>query len=845
MAFSVTPNSPTLGSIAWEDAHIVYDGVDYPIANGHTDKRFVFWAKVNPASFYTSNEYPALGTEDAIVFLNKNGVPISVLTASTTEGDLVVPGTITSAAIATDAISADHIQSDAIVARHIVAGAITSEKLYVNELSAISANLGTATAGNFTLNSLGYIRGGAVTYASGTGIWMGYHNGFYKFRAGVPGSSMVEWSGTAFNVYGPDGNITISSGVVDYAKLANQPQSLGDISATEAEKLTGVELGATRNVFRGDWVTGTDYQLGDTVLYQGGGWTCAHAHASVNGNKPPLTGTSNSWWKLYAAKGADGVQGLHAITIVMPNQSHTLPSTFSGVVSTYAGSGSEIYVYEGTTILGAVSTLTADGQFTVGTPVASPLAAITSGAVSYSATVATIADHSGMSNSVDSVTLTYPITIRRTNGAILTLEATQTLSKSKAGASAKTVSVAVSTLFIKRETDGSDTPAQVALNVNSQFATGPITYDVISGTATVVNSGGATATINASSMMTDQVTVRVTQDGAQDQVTIARIKDGEQGLHALTVVMPNQAHNLMAAFSGSVTNYAGSGTEIYVYEGSTLLAARSTLSANGQFTVGTPVLSPLAAITPGIVSYGTNIATIADHSGMSGSIDSVTLTYPITVRRTNGATVTMDAVQTISKSKAGASSKVVSMSVSTQFIKRGADGIDTPSQVTINVSSQFATGPILYEVISGGATVNNSGGPTATIDASSMTTDQITVRATQDGVQDQVTIARVKDGLQGIDYDVQIESSHGTIFRRGGDVTTTLIAHVFKNGVEVTNSIPASAFKWRRVSIQDPAPPNTDAAWNIAYGSGYKQVQVTTDSLWSRATYHCDIQNFE
>ncbi len=90
-------------------------------------------------------------------------------------------------------------------------------------------------------------------------------------------------------------------------------------------------------------------------------------------------------------------------------------------------------------------------------------------------------------------------------------------------------------------------------------------------------------------------------------------------------------------------------------------------------------------------------------------------------------------------------------------------------------------------------------------------------------------------------WDVSIESVNGTEFRPGQGTQTLLIAHVFQNGVEVTDAVPAANFKWRRVSIVPPAPPHDDAAWNALYATGYKQVLVLVDDVASKATFHCDI----
>lgn len=86
-----------------------------------------------------------------------------------------------------------------------------------------------------------------------------------------------------------------------------------------------------------------------------------------------------------------------------------------------------------------------------------------------------------------------------------------------------------------------------------------------------------------------------------------------------------------------------------------------------------------------------------------------------------------------------------------------------------------------------------------------------------------------------------IQSSNGDKFRPGQSVSTVLSARVFKNGQEVTDSLPDSAFKWTRKSVLAQAPPNDDVTWNYNHQSGYRTVEVTTDSIYARATYTLEI----
>lgn len=96
-------------------------------------------------------------------------------------------------------------------------------------------------------------------------------------------------------------------------------------------------------------------------------------------------------------------------------------------------------------------------------------------------------------------------------------------------------------------------------------------------------------------------------------------------------------------------------------------------------------------------------------------------------------------------------------------------------------------------------------------------------------------------GEQGVDYDVVITSSQGNVFRVGQGRQTTLVARVFRNGEEITDTLPTSAFKWSRVSSIPREAPYDDATWNAQYQAGYKQITISVDDVNSRATFNCEI----
>lgn len=129
---------------------------------------------------------------------------------------------------------------------YLVANSVTANQLSVNQLSAISGNLGTMTAGNFTLDASGYIRGGSTGYMTGNGIWMGYHSGAYKLHVGNPVGAGFTWDGSNFIVRGADGSIILATGSgIPWDKINSRPTTLSGLDAGAADKLNGIQSGAT------------------------------------------------------------------------------------------------------------------------------------------------------------------------------------------------------------------------------------------------------------------------------------------------------------------------------------------------------------------------------------------------------------------------------------------------------------------------------------------------------------------------------------------------------------------------------------------------------------------------
>jgi hypothetical protein len=287
--------------------------------------------------------------------------------------------------------------------------------------------------------------------------------------------------------------------------------------------------------------TGGAYNFATKVLTPPSGWSISvpvgtdpvyTSRATVTSTNLTATAVSPGTWTSPVISFQNGNTGVDGITIVLSNESHSLPASSDGVVSSYLNSGTTIVVYEGTTALSAVSPITGNSQFSIGTPTQSPLSTLTVGARTYAGTTGTVAAHSGMVNGTDSVTITYPISIRRANGTNIIINKTQTLTKSKTGsigAQGPAVVVTSSRATTFTATDGTldGSQADIVLTASVSGVTSPTYAWTFSGlqtnpTASTTN----TQTITAAQFGTAKsATVTCTVNGTyKDQVTLVRLE---------------------------------------------------------------------------------------------------------------------------------------------------------------------------------------------------------------------------------------------------------------------------------------------------------------------------------
>jgi hypothetical protein len=314
-----------------------------------------------------------------------------------------------------------------------------------------------------------------------------------------------------------------------------------------------------------------------------------------------------------------------------------------------------------------------------------------------------------------------------------------------------------------------------------------------------------------------------------------------------------------------------SGTDIYVYHGGSPLTYDTVGTTNGTWKIDSVESSDVIPgigtdVTPGQIQplsnpTGDAYATIADLQAIAIQPDMASITFTISGTDLSGNTFTLTKQQKFVKQKNGENLTLYRINSSTPVVYK-----NTPDNTTPGVFSRILVEGRRYEGQGSGTLYGWLGirpyiGTTPDlvesyytqyIDVIPGTNDQstrwiinlygvdpaVTPPGTGNPVLDTEEISVV---FEGEVYTVEVESSNGNMFRPGQASSTILKARVFKNGNEVTDILPHSVFRWRRVSAIPQLPPADDATWNTAYQSGYKQITINVDDVYARATFFCEI----
>ena len=93
-------------------------------------------------------------------------------------------------------------------------------------------------------------------------------------------------------------------------------------------------------------------------------------------------------------------------------------------------------------------------------------------------------------------------------------------------------------------------------------------------------------------------------------------------------------------------------------------------------------------------------------------------------------------------------------------------------------------------------------------------------------------------------YKLEMLSTNGTQATRD-DFYTTLYVKLYKDNKDVTDITSESNFKWTRVSGNSETDKLKDAAWNLRYAAGAKEIFVTREDVNRRALFQCQYVQYE
>jgi Chaperone of endosialidase/Putative phage tail protein len=207
--------------------------------------------------------------------------------------------------------------------------------LKVGTLSAITVNTGALTIQNtLTVSSTGNIQGGQTDYNTGTGFFLGYSGGAYKFSIGSPSSSML-WNGSALSLTGSS-NINIS-GSANFDGTTSTTSPIGGLypllySTIVANNVNGNSCfyGTTNNSGGAD---GAPYAIWgrntSTSSTSGGVFGSSAGGSGVIGSGTGSTGYGGFF------SATVGTQGLYASGIQLPQSGELRWRTAAGGLGAY------------------------------------------------------------------------------------------------------------------------------------------------------------------------------------------------------------------------------------------------------------------------------------------------------------------------------------------------------------------------------------------------------------------------------------------------------------------------------------------------------------------------------
>ena len=540
-----------------------------------------------------------------------------------------------------------------------------------------------------------------------------------------------------------------------------------------------------QNLTQNGAFTTTAGTLSSTSVSTSGGSTTVTSGNFVDGMVVTYTAHSNDGGLTDSITLKILDEGSGAVSALLTNESHVLPASSVGVVSSYSNSGTNIDVYEGATQLDYTTDSITNGHWTIGTPTVSPSGKITVGSISDSTNTAVVGNHSSMANDTDSVTITYPISGKTLNGTSFSFNKTQTITKSKAGtdgadgddgvdgaagSDSKTVSLTAASNVITYNAAGSSpSPSStITLTATSQnFTNGffKFTGDGISDETSYSNGSGANSDTFSfsvpSSYFSTPKSIRVGVSEANqselafDTVSIVAVQPGtdgsagapgSDGTSALTAFLTSDGDIVPAANDGTVSSFVGSGTEMIIFQGATdVSSAFNTVTRTNSTGLTSTLSGKTLTITGMNHDSGSVVITSTSASGDAGQV-AISKTYSIGKSKAGATGDT---------GTAGSNAKTVTVGASSNIFVKAQNGTLSPSSITITANGQNLTANGAFSTTAGtlsSTSVSTSGGST-TVTSGNFSNGMVVTytSAGADGsITDSVTLNELDEGSGNI-----------------------------------------------------------------------------------------------
>lgn len=487
--------------------------------------------------------------------------------------------------------------------------------------------------------------------------------------------------------------------------------------------------------------------------------------------------------------------GLNAYTVVMTNESHTLPASNNGTVSTTELDKTEtqIIVYQGSNTI---------SNFTLATE------SLTGCTVSTNTSNKTI-----KLTAMSSDTASY-VAVITVGGQILKKKFTATKSKAAVdGTPAKVVTVSGEQVF--KYPAGASTPSNVSIELSRtlQGVSGG-KWQHYNGTAwTDFNPAQTGETISIAHNMANtlfataaNMSMRIKYIAGDnttfDEITISKVKDGingSAGTDAYTVILSNPSHTVKADSNGTVSSsdLNTAQTDIIVYKGASTVIP----------TVNNMVCVPSSA-TFNLTNATSTTPAKLTMTAFPSNVDSATCTVNVivggqTLKQTFSVTKAKQGVQ-------GNAAKAVFVSGPQIFKYTTTNGVQSvsPTSITLSAIEKNFTGSARKwyandTVISGQTGTNLVINPnSAEANKYFMNSDSVTFKYESDTLTDEITVVKMYDGSDT--YSVFLSNeSHSIACDKNGYANSTELAKaitkvkVFRGTTELgaTNTSAINKFK--------------------------------------------------